>query len=299
MAADDAAGAGAHQLSGENIILLAQCQKFGAHGARKPRPVQEAKDDGDAEIDEDRAPGDRHDGGERQPERNAGDRLQHLDDALDDEVENAAAIACEAPDHDAEDEAHGHAEKADGQRYARTIDDARQHVAAKPVGAQQEHLAVLGGADEVDVGIEQPPEGVAVATAEEAEFLHIRRHIGIDAAQIVHVEAHGAAIDEGADELAVMEEVNALRRSVDVLHVARVEIIGCQKLADEDREIGQQQEDARIKRQLMLPELPPHQLPLRCPAHHGERRCGGLHQIGIEGGGGHVMRQRLAGLWNG
>ena len=44
--------AGAHQLGGEHIVLLAQRQQLRAHRARKPRPVEQAEDDGDAEIDE-------------------------------------------------------------------------------------------------------------------------------------------------------------------------------------------------------------------------------------------------------
>ena len=41
------------------------------------------------------------------------------------------------------------ADQADGQRDARAVDDAREHVAAEPVGAEQEHLAALGRADEM------------------------------------------------------------------------------------------------------------------------------------------------------
>ena len=86
---------------------------------------------------------------------------------------HAAVIAGEPADDDAEHEADGDAEQADGQRDARAVDDARQHVAAEPVGAEQEELAVLGRADEMDVALEQAPEPVAVAPAEEADLLHV------------------------------------------------------------------------------------------------------------------------------
>ncbi|MNL84054.1 hypothetical protein D3C87_2118950 [compost metagenome] len=61
--ADDASGFGPHQLGGDDIILLAQREQLRAHGAGKPGPVHQAEDDGDAEIDQQRAPGGRHDRG--------------------------------------------------------------------------------------------------------------------------------------------------------------------------------------------------------------------------------------------
>ncbi len=68
MAADDAARPRAHQFGGGGEILLAQRQEFRAHRAREAGPVEQAEDDGDAEIDQDRAPGHRQGGRQRHPQ---------------------------------------------------------------------------------------------------------------------------------------------------------------------------------------------------------------------------------------
>ena len=61
MPADDAARPRAHELGGGAEILLAQRQELRAHGAREAGPVEQAQDQGDAEIDEQRAPAHRQD----------------------------------------------------------------------------------------------------------------------------------------------------------------------------------------------------------------------------------------------
>ena len=48
-------------------------------------------------------------------------------------------------------------------------EQARKHVAPQPVGAEQEERAVLGRADEMEVAVEQAPELVVLARAEEAD----------------------------------------------------------------------------------------------------------------------------------
>ena len=56
VAADHALRRSAHQHRGRGEILLAQRKELGAHRARQARPVEQAEDDGDAEVDEHRAP---------------------------------------------------------------------------------------------------------------------------------------------------------------------------------------------------------------------------------------------------
>ena len=73
-----------------------------------------------------------------------------------DHVDPAAVIAGDAADDDAEREADRDADQADRQRDARAVDDARQHVAAEPVGAEQEQRAALGRADEVEAPSTRP-----------------------------------------------------------------------------------------------------------------------------------------------
>ena len=146
---------------------------------------------------------------------------------------------------------------------ARPVDDPRQHVPAQPVGAQKEHRAALGRADQMQVRLDQPPELVLVAPAEEAQPLHVLAVVGVDAPQRLHVQLHRPAIDERPDEAAVVEQPHPLRRLVDMVDVARVQVVGRQELADQRGRIHEDQEDARDHRDPVAAEPPPHQPHLR------------------------------------
>ncbi|MNZ82460.1 hypothetical protein D3C78_1011580 [compost metagenome] len=189
--------------------------------------------------------------------------MQHLDDALDDQVEGAAAITRQTTDHNAENEAHGDAEKADGQRNTGAIDDTGEYVTAETIRAEQEHFTAFGRANEMGSALEQAPEVIGIALAEETQRLDIRRHVPIDPSQIVHVERHFPAVNEGADKFSVIEQVNGLRWGVDVLDIAGMEIIGREEFADQDRKVKHHQKSAGPDRDLVLSELPPHETQLR------------------------------------
>ncbi|MND33130.1 hypothetical protein D3C80_237150 [compost metagenome] len=90
----------------------------------------------------------------------------------------------------------------------------------------------------------EAPEFVGIALAEEAEPLHLVGIVGVDAPQVLHVQRHLLAVDEWPDERPVMKQMHRLRRRIDVIHVARVEIIRRKKLGDDDRQIAEQQEYA-------------------------------------------------------
>src|ERR1700724_648524 len=92
--------------------------------------------------------------------------LDPLDAALDQDVGPAAVIAGDAANQDAEREADDDPDQPDRQRDPRAVDDARQQVAAEPVGAEQEHLTARRGAGEVDVAVDVSPELVRVAVTE-------------------------------------------------------------------------------------------------------------------------------------
>src|SRR5262249_14939219 len=145
----------------------------GTDRACKARPVEKSQDDGNGEIDEKGTPGDRHDGRHGQPQRNARQRLQYLDDPLNDEIDNAAFITGNSTDDDAENKAHADSQKTDRQRHPRAIDDAREHVAAKPVGAEEEELAAFCGAEQMEISLDEPPEAVGLVMAKEADRLNI------------------------------------------------------------------------------------------------------------------------------
>src|SRR5437667_973974 len=99
--------------------------------------------------------------------------LDDLDQALDQDIDPAAVIAGDAADDDAEGEADGDADQADGQRDARTVEDAREQVAAEPVGAEQKERALLGRAGEMEIALDEAPEQVAGAVAEAADRLRL------------------------------------------------------------------------------------------------------------------------------
>ena len=138
------------------------------------------------------------------------------------------------------------------------------------------------------------PETVRIAAAEEAQFLHVLRIVGIFALQVVHVELHRPAIDERSDELPVMEELDLLRRRIDELDIARSEIVWRQELAEEDHEIENGEHDARNEGKPVALELPPHEPPLR---RHVDALLLLAHRLGgggIEGRRRHIVLERLA-----
>src|SRR3546814_9041585 len=63
------------------------------------------------------------------------------------------------------------------------------------------------------------PERVGIAAAEESQRLHFVRVGRVDARQRLHVQLVVEAVDEGADELALVKQVQRLRRRIDVLDV--------------------------------------------------------------------------------
>src|SRR5260221_2393996 len=156
--------------------------------------------------------------------------LDDLDQALDQDIDPAAVIAGDAADDDAEGEADGDADEADGQRDARAVEDAREQVAAEPVGAEHEERAVLGPAGAMEIVLAEAPEPVAVAVAEKADRLRLAGILGIDAPQIAHVEGIVVAVDEGTDELPVMKQMDGLRRREDEIGMARLIGVGRQDL---------------------------------------------------------------------
>src|SRR6516162_4496956 len=138
-------------------------------------------------------------------------RLNDLDHALDEHVDPTAVIAGDAAEKETQCEADGNANEAHGERDTRAIEDARQHVTAEPVGAEKEELSVLGRADEMKIALPEAPEEIALAMAEEAQRLHDVGILAVDPLQVVHVEAVVVAMNEGSDEVAIMEEMDRLR----------------------------------------------------------------------------------------
>src|SRR5438132_526729 len=219
--------------------------------------------------------------------------LDDLDAALDQDIGPAAVIAGDAADQDAEGEADDDTEQSDGQRDPRAIDDARQQIAAEPVGAEQEQLAALGRAHQVHIAVDPAPEFVWIAVAQEADRLVLLRVRCVDPAQIGHVEAVVVARDIGQGEVALAEDVDARRRRVDEVGMTAVEPVRREKFAKQDGHVKHQQQRARGQRDPVPAKPPPHQLPLRGAVEPLLRRGHDLDRIGVERRRRDVMRHRV------
>ena len=114
--------------------------------------------------------------------------MHNLDRPLRDEIECPAIIARKAPEQDAEREADANADEPHGERYSRAVNDTREHVTAEPVCSEEEHLAAFRRADDVETCIEQAPELVRIALAEEAQRLNAGRLDRIVALQIFEIK---------------------------------------------------------------------------------------------------------------
>src|SRR5688572_4587542 len=220
------------------------------------------------------------------------DRAHHLDHALHDVVDPAAVIAGEPAQDHAQHDRHRDADESDGERDAHSVEDAREHVTPQPVGAKQEHRPALRRAHQMQVAGNDAPPVVFVAAAEEPDLQRLLRILGEDAFQGLHVELVVERIDERPDELALVEEVDRLRRHVDVLHVAGVLLVGRQELHHHDRSIHDAEDDRGQHRNAVTLELQRHQLPLRGEVDLLLLGGSALNRIGIERRRGHIMRQR-------
>ncbi len=73
----------------------------------------------------------------------AGTELHHFDQSLDQVIDFPAVIAGNAAQKDTQEQAHEHADQADGQRNARAVEHTAEQVMPHPVGAPQ--IEGLGG----------------------------------------------------------------------------------------------------------------------------------------------------------
>src|SRR5262249_44141373 len=197
------------------------------------------------------------------PQRQLGERAQHLDRSLRQVIDPAAVIAGHPADQDPKHEADRDADQADGERDAGADKNAREHIAAGPVGAEQEGGAALGRAEQVKARRNDAPPAVGIAQAEEAQLFHARRIGRVFAFEGGHVEVIAKAIHERPDEAALVKQMHALRRRVDEVGVTAVQVVGRQELAGDDRSIEQDENDTREHGEAVAPELPPHHPPLR------------------------------------
>ena len=135
------------------------------------------------------------------------DRMDDLDEALAEEVENPAVVSRQSSDRDAETEADRNPDDADGERDARSIDDARQQIASEAIGPEQEERRLCVRTHEMQVGRDQTPEGIGIAMAEEAQAMDLLAVHFVLALQVIHVEVVVEAIHIRSYELTIVEQV--------------------------------------------------------------------------------------------
>ena len=186
-------------------------------------------------------------------------------------------------------EADHHPHQADGQADPAAGQNAREHVAAQLVRAQQEHSA-LPGIEQVQIGVDHAPETVGLAAHQEAHRVEYRPVLHELALEGLHVYLAGEPVDEGEAQASVgIDHADARWRRVDEPRVLGQRAVGGAELVGEGDQIRKQQNEAGDDRHAVLPELAPHQLPLR-----GDEvallGAGGLRAGVVHGGdvGGHV-----------
>src|SRR3546814_18532225 len=101
-----------------------------------------------------------------------------------------------------------------------------------------EERPAFTGAHQMEAAGYEPPETVGIAEAEETDRLHLRLVLDIDPLHRPHVERPAVAVDERADDAALVEEVHLLRRCVEVVDFARLLVVGCENLAHREEERG-------------------------------------------------------------
>jgi hypothetical protein len=113
----------------------------------------------------------------------------------------------------------------------------------------------------MEIRMEQAPEVVAVAAAEEADRLRPRSIDRVDAPEGFDVESVLVRVDEGPDEPPFVHEVDRLRRRIEEIAVALGLVVGRDHLDEGHHEIEGQQDEGRGHGDPVAAEFPPHQPP--------------------------------------
>src|SRR6516162_9689273 len=100
----------------------------------------------------------------------------------------------------------------------------------------------MSRADEMEIGTEQSPEQILVATAKEADRLAFLAVRCVDSLEVGHVEPIVETVYKRGDQPAIVKDPHALWRRKDEIGVARVETVGGEKLANQYRQIHGQQD---------------------------------------------------------
>ena len=148
VAEDDPRLAATEELGRHHEIFLLERDESSADDPGELGPADERNDDRDREVHLHDAPIGGKGSGQSHPQRYGRNRSQDLDDALDDRIDRAAEIARYASEDDAQHQAQGHADQADGHRRPGCVHEPGPEVASMRVRSHQEQrLAGLGAFD--------------------------------------------------------------------------------------------------------------------------------------------------------
>ncbi len=92
-----------------------------------------------------------------------GKERDHFDDALDDIIRHAHIIARSGAQDRAKDDAHRHADQANGHRDLPAHQDAGEHIAPDRIGAHQVNAVCLVHAEQVNIGLDKTKQCVRIA----------------------------------------------------------------------------------------------------------------------------------------
>ena len=163
----DLQAGGAERGGSQHVLLLAQRQQLRTCQAADVDPADQADRQDDVDqtraADRIRAAPDRNQKQRKQPDRHRG---EDLDEAHDDVVEPSAKRSSQRTECQSDAQCHRLDRETDGQRHARTVDDAAEKVAPHAVGAEQ--VASVGKL----VGIHQDRKVVARGRKQVGEDRH-------------------------------------------------------------------------------------------------------------------------------
>ena len=263
VAGDDRHRPGAANGGRGHVIFGAQLQQLAAHHPRQAGPADHAQDDGDHEVDAQRRPLDRHRRRQRHPQRNGGQRLQELDDALHQHVHRTAEEAGDAAEQAAERKADRHPDQADRERHPRPVQHPRQHVAPQAVGAEREQHPRFVHPQEVDAERNQAEQPVLVTGYEEP---HGKGLLPVDGKHLGarhRVAGHLQAVHERRAQAALVRQPHARGRRVQVLRVAPVAARHREEVGEDGQQVDDAQRHAADQRQPVAHEAAAHERPTR------------------------------------
>jgi len=263
--ANDPPVTGPGGVRGQGKALFPERQRPAAQLARQPAPVDQGQDDGDAKVDPQPGPTERHHGGQGHPEGNLRHGHDHFGEALHQVVHDAAIVARRDSQDRAERDTQEHAQQADRQRHLGAEHTPRKEVAALVVRPEDNDGRAIKRAVQVHVPLGEPKERLVLRALREPvhRVLHcrVRRVVDLERLGIHHL---CKAVDEGTEAPVALRVHKAHRhgRRIDGVRETGGQVIRGDEIAKEGDSVKDQQDHAADHGRAVAPEPPPDELPL-------------------------------------